>query len=111
MHQEQNTMVIANHVLDPRIKLVPNPGSDRSWGWSCFDFADGELKETMFAACFANSELADEFKNKYEECLNEMARLLAGENAPKSEAGEGGEDDGASEEVSKALNGLTTKDD
>ena len=92
MRQEKTMKVIANHALDPRIVLEPNAGSDRSWVWSCFDFADGELVEKMFAARFANSELADDFKKKYEECQKEMARLLAEEEdaPPKSEGGEGG---------------------
>ena len=110
MRQEKTMKVIANHALDPRIVLEPNAGSDRSWVWSCFDFADGELEEKVFAARFANSELADDFKNKYEECQREMARLLAGEDAPKNSEG-GEEEDGAAEEVAKALGGLTTKDE
>lgn len=39
--------VIVNHFLDPRIVLVPNVGNDRSWVWVAFDFADGELVETV----------------------------------------------------------------
>ena len=49
MRQENSMKAIANHALDPRIKLEPNAGSDRSWVWSCYDFADGELVEKVFA--------------------------------------------------------------
>merc|ERR1719491_1855003 len=87
MRQEKTMKVIANHALDPRIKLEPNAGSDRSWVWSCYDFADGELEEKVFALRFANSDLAQEFKEKYEEHQKEMEKLLAGED--KSD--EGGE--------------------
>merc|ERR1719253_1866259 len=58
MRQEKTMKVIANHALDPRIKLEPNVGSDRSWVWSAFDFAEGELTETVFALRFADSEIA-----------------------------------------------------
>lgn len=48
MRQEKTMKVIANHFLDPRIKMVPNAGaSDKSWVWVAFDFADGELVETV----------------------------------------------------------------
>ena len=96
MRQEKTMEVIANHALDRRIVLEPNAGSDRSWVWSCYDVADGELKAKVFAARFDNSELAEEFKNKYDECRND---------APKSSEG------GEAEEVAKALGGLTTKDE
>ena len=48
MRQEKTMKVIANHILDPRIVLVPNSGaSDKSWVWNAFDFADGELVEKV----------------------------------------------------------------
>ena len=97
--------VIANHALDPRIKLEPNAGSDRSWVWSAFDFAEGELVETVFALRFADSEIADSFKEKFEEGRKEMEALLAGEDKL-------GEDGGAAaDEAAEALAGLKTGDD
>eukprot|EP01082_Thalassiosira_pseudonana_P015124 g13577.t1 g13577 contig82:36545-38148(-) len=103
MRQEKTMKVIANHALDPRIVLEPNAGSDRSWVWSCFDFADGELEEKVFALRFANSEVAGEFKEKYEKHQKEMQALLDGEDKPD----ESGEADAAAE----ALSGLKTSDD
>ena len=100
MRQEKTMKVIANHALDPRIKLEPNAGSDRSWVWSCYDFAEGELEEKVLALRFANSDVANEFKEKYEECQKEMEALLAGEDKPD----EGGEAD----EAAEALDKLTT---
>ncbi|KAL3786436.1 hypothetical protein HJC23_011017 [Cyclotella cryptica] len=103
MRQEKTMKVIANHALDPRIQLEPNAGSDRSWVWSCYDFAEGELEEKVFALRFANSEVAVEFKNKYEECQKEMEKLLAGEDKPDV----GGE----AAEVAEALGGLKTNEE
>merc|ERR1712137_1077939 len=82
MRQEKTMKIIANHALDPRIKLEPNVGSDRSWVWSAFDFADGELQETVFAVRFADSEIAQEFKTKFIECQKEMQKVLSGEDKP-----------------------------
>jgi len=94
--------VIVNHALDPRITLEPNAGSDRSWVWSAFDFAEGELVESVFALRFADSDIANDFKSKFEEYQKEMEKLLAGEDAE-----EGGE---AAEEAAEALAGLKTSE-
>merc|ERR1719491_1328599 len=80
MRQEKTMKVIANHAVDPRIELSPNAGSDRSWVWSAFDFADSELVETVFAVRFPDSDIANAFKEKFIECQKEMESLLAGED-------------------------------
>ncbi|KAL3934604.1 MAG: hypothetical protein SGBAC_009715 [Bacillariaceae sp.] len=105
MRQEKTMKVIANHALDPRIKLEPNVGSDRSWVWSAFDFAEGELKETVFALRFADSDIAQDFKKKFEECQEEMEKLLAGEDKPGADGG------AAADEAAEALKELSTKDE
>ena len=102
MRQEKTMKVIVNHALDPRITLEPNAGSDRSWVWSAFDFASGELVETVFAIRFADSDIANNFKKVFEEKQAEMAKVLAGEDAaPSAEA----------DEAAEAIAGLSTTDD
>lgn len=102
MRQEKTMKIIVNHVLDPRIKMEPNAGSDRSWVWSAFDFAEGELTETVFAARFADSDVAATFKAKFEEEQKVMEKLLAGEDSPN-----GGEE---ADEAAAALEKLKTSD-
>ena len=103
MRQEKTMKVIANFAADPRIVMIPNVGSDKSWVFNAFDFSDGELVETTFALRFGNSDIAKEFKEKFEESAKEMERILAGEDKP-------GEDDGkAGDEAAEALEKLTTK--
>ena len=105
MRQEKTMKVIMNHAIDPRIKLEPNAGSDRSWVWSAYDFAEGELVETVFALRFADSEIANAFKEKFEEAQKEMEKVLAGEDNP-------GEDGGAAaDEAAEALAALKTSGD
>jgi len=105
MRQEKTMKVIANHAIDPRIKLEPNAGSDRSWVWSAFDFAEGELVETVFALRFADSEIANSFKASFEDAQKEMQSLLDGSDKP-------GEDGGAAgDEAAEALSGLKTTDE
>lgn len=102
MRQEKTMKVIVNHALDPRITLEPNAGSDRSWVWSAFDFAEGELVETVFAIRFADSDIANNFKKVFGEQQKEMEKVLAGEDAaPSAEA----------DEAAEAIANLTTKDD
>lgn len=103
MRQEKTMKVIANHALDPRINLEPNAGSDRSWVFSCFDFADGALEEKVFALRFSNSDVADAFKADYEKYQGEMAQLLAGEDKP--------DEGGAVEDAAAALGELKTGDE
>jgi len=104
MRQEKTMKVIANHAIDPRIQLQPNAGSDRSWVWSAFDFADGDLMETVFALRFSDSEIANGFKLKFLDCQKEMESLLAGEDKPGEDGGE------VADEVSDALSKLKTKE-
>jgi len=99
MRQEKTMKVIVNHVIDPRIRLEPNAGSDRSWVWSAFDFSDGDLIETVFAMRFSDSEVAGKFKEKFAECQKLMEAVLAGEDA---------EDQTAGDQAAEALGSLTT---
>mmetsp|Transcript_10814 Transcript_10814/g.31480 ORF Transcript_10814/g.31480 Transcript_10814/m.31480 type:complete len:201 (+) Transcript_10814:125-727(+) len=102
MRQEKTMKVIVNHALDPRITLEPNAGSDRSWVWSAFDFAGGELVETVFAIRFADSDIANNFKKVFEEKQTEMQKILEGEDAaPSKEA----------DDAAEALAGLSTKEE
>lgn len=105
MRQEKTMKVIANHALDPRIQLEPNVGSDRSWVWSAFDFAEGELVETVFALRFADSDIAQDFKKNFQECQKEMEKLLAGEDKPGADGG------AAADEAAEALKELSTKEE
>jgi Ran-binding protein 1 len=106
MRQEKTMKIICNHALDPRIKLEPNVGSDRSWVWIAHDFADGEeLVETTFAIRFSDSEVAGGFKAKFLELQAEMENLLAGQDNPGEDGGQ------AADEAAEALAGLSTKDE
>jgi len=96
--------VIANHAIDPRIRLAPNAGSDRSWVWSAFDFSDGELVETVFALRFADSDIANTFKEKFTQCQKEMEALIQGADTPDADGGV------AADEAADALANLKTSD-
>lgn len=44
--------IIANHFLDPRITIAPHSGSDKSWIWVAFDFAEYEIVEKVLLSLF-----------------------------------------------------------
>ncbi|XP_054963578.1 ranBP2-like and GRIP domain-containing protein 4 isoform X2 [Pan paniscus] len=68
MRREQVLKVCANHWITTTMNLKPLSGSDRVWMWLASDFSDGDAKLEQLAAKFKTPELAEEFKQKFEEC-------------------------------------------
>jgi Ran-binding protein 1 len=98
MRQEKTMKIICNHVVDPRLELEPNVGSDRSWVWSAWDFSSGELEDTIFAIRFGNSNGAQEYKAAFEKAKAHMKALKDGADAAP---------DAAADEAAEALSGLS----
>ncbi|XP_042282968.1 ranBP2-like and GRIP domain-containing protein 3 [Thunnus maccoyii] len=68
MRREQVLKVCANHWITTTMNLKPLAGSDKAWIWMANDFSDGDAKPEQLAAKFKTPELAEEFKEKFEEC-------------------------------------------
>lgn len=68
MRREQVLKVCANHWITTTMNLKPLAGSDKAWIWMANDFSDGDAKLEQLAAKFKTAELAEEFKEKFEEC-------------------------------------------
>lgn len=68
MRREQVLKVCANHWITTTMNLKPLSGSDRAWVWLASDFSDGDPRLEQLAAKFKNPELAEEFKQKFEQC-------------------------------------------
>jgi Ran-binding protein 1 len=106
MRQEKTMKPICNHVVDPRIEMQPQMSSDKAMMWSAFDFSEGELVETIFAMRFSNSDIATEFKKKFEDIQAEMKKLLEAEEEPPKDA----EAEAAADETAEKLATLTTSE-
>ncbi|CAN9497895.1 unnamed protein product [Ophioblennius macclurei] len=68
MRREQVLKVCANHWITTTMNLKPLAGSDKAWIWMANDFSDGDANLEQLAAKFKSPELAEEFKQKFEEC-------------------------------------------
>ncbi|GBF89434.1 RAN binding protein [Raphidocelis subcapitata] len=78
MRQEKTLKIRANHIIMPGTKLQEHAGSDKAWVWSTVDFSEGEQKVELFCIRFGSAEKAQEFKAKYEECVELNTKALAG---------------------------------
>nr|XP_054592033.1 E3 SUMO-protein ligase RanBP2 isoform X1 [Nothobranchius furzeri] len=68
MRREQVLKVCANHWITTTMNLKPLAGSDKAWIWMANDFSDGDAKLEQLAVKFKTTELAEDFKHKFEEC-------------------------------------------
>ncbi|RUP52243.1 RanBP1 domain-containing protein, partial [Jimgerdemannia flammicorona] len=96
MRRDKTYKVCANHLVTPDMILSPNVGSDRSWVWSVTaDVSDGQPEQQTLAIRFANTDNAQQFKEKFEE-VQKMNIALSGDAPPPSqkEAESGDDDDG-----------------
>ena len=101
MRQEKTLKILINHMVDYRTELSPNMGSDRAWVWSCYDFSEGETEVKVFALRLANAENATLFKTEHDGAKSNNERLVSGQDAEETEAGD---------EAADALENLTVKE-
>lgn len=75
----------AHLLVSKTMVLKSNVGSDRSWVYNCAsDFAEGEARPEVLAIRFGSSEIAENFKVKFEEAA-EINEKLSGDAAPAKE--------------------------
>ncbi|CAL4930508.1 unnamed protein product [Urochloa decumbens] len=74
MRQAKTLKICANHLVVASTKMQEHAGSDKSCVWHALDFADGELKEEMFAIRFGSVENCKKFKDIVEEIAEEQGK-------------------------------------
>ncbi|CAD6272414.1 unnamed protein product [Miscanthus lutarioriparius] len=74
MRQAKTLKICANHLVASTTKMQEHAGSDKSCVWHAADFADGELKEEMFAIRFGSVENCKKFKELIEEIAESLTK-------------------------------------
>ncbi|KAM6291370.1 ranBP2-like and GRIP domain-containing protein 4 [Porphyrio hochstetteri] len=67
MRRDQVLKLCANHRVTPDMNMQQMKGSDRAWVWTACDFADGERKVELLAVRFKLQDVADSFKQIFDE--------------------------------------------
>ncbi|KIY73797.1 hypothetical protein CYLTODRAFT_416824 [Cylindrobasidium torrendii FP15055 ss-10] len=103
MRRDKTLKVCANHLISADMKLQPNIGSDRSWVWKvAADYAEQPPSAETLAIRFANSENANQFKEKFGEAQKSNADLVNSESAAEKTEDKKEEAPAAVEEVKPA---------
>ncbi|KAJ7406949.1 E3 SUMO-protein ligase RanBP2-like isoform X3 [Willisornis vidua] len=74
MRRDQVLKLCANHRITPDMNLQQMKGSDRAWVWTACDFADGERKVELLAVRFKLQDVADSFKQTFDEAKHAQER-------------------------------------
>jgi len=103
MRREKTLKVCANHNITPALELSVNIGSDRSWVWKTWDYAEEPATNETLAIRFANSDVAKKFKEEFDKLKAEAASKLGpgGESTPEKEKEKVEAEEEAEEEAEK----------
>ncbi|NWU64115.1 RBP2 ligase, partial [Pterocles burchelli] len=74
MRRDQVLKLCANHRITPDMNMQQMKGSDRAWVWTACDFADGERKVELLAVRFKLQNVADSFKQIFDEAKHAQER-------------------------------------
>ncbi|TVU47406.1 hypothetical protein EJB05_07006 [Eragrostis curvula] len=88
MRQAKTLKICANHLVVATTKMQEHAGSDKSCVWHALDFADGELKEEMFAIRFGSVENCKKFRETVEEIAEQQGKIEETESEEASSAAE-----------------------
>ncbi|XP_036593434.1 neurofilament medium polypeptide-like [Trichosurus vulpecula] len=73
MRRDKILKICANHHITPSTALKHSAWSKRAWVWHTqADFADETPKSELLAIRYVNADIAQEFKRKFEQCINEL---------------------------------------
>ncbi|KAJ1118109.1 hypothetical protein NDU88_006304 [Pleurodeles waltl] len=74
MRRDQVLKLCANHRITPDLDLKPMIGTERAWVWTAHDFSEGEGQLEMFAVRFKLQDVADSFKQIFEEAKQSLEK-------------------------------------
>ncbi|XP_044284139.1 E3 SUMO-protein ligase RanBP2-like isoform X2 [Varanus komodoensis] len=85
MRREQVLKICANHYINPEMTLKPNAGSDKSFVWHAFDYADESPKPEQLAIRFKTPEEATLFKQKFQEAQSSLKCSVSDVSQPTAQ--------------------------
>jgi len=67
--------VVCNHLITPEIMLVPMKSSNKAFCWACMNTTEDspDPQKELLAVRFKNEELADKFKQVFEDCVSKLS--------------------------------------
>lgn len=89
MRRDQVLKLCANHRITPDMNIQHMKGTERAWVWTACDFAEGERKIELLAVRFKLQDVADSFKQIFEEAKHAQEKdtlitpLSSRANTPK----------------------------
>ncbi|CAI5771997.1 SUMO-protein ligase 2-like isoform X2 [Podarcis lilfordi] len=89
MRRDQVLKLCANHRITSDMNIQPMKGTERAWVWTACDFAEGERKVEHLAVRFKLQDVADSFKQIFEEAKHAQEKdtlitpLSSRANTPK----------------------------
>nr|XP_008105263.1 PREDICTED: E3 SUMO-protein ligase RanBP2 isoform X2 [Anolis carolinensis] len=89
MRRDQVLKLCANHRITPDMGIQQMKGTERAWVWTACDFAEGERKMELLAVRFKLQDVADSFKQIFEEARHAQEKdtlitpLSSRANTPK----------------------------
>ncbi|XP_062982267.1 ranBP2-like and GRIP domain-containing protein 4 isoform X3 [Elgaria multicarinata webbii] len=89
MRRDQVLKLCANHRITPDMTIQQMKGTERAWVWTACDFAEGERKIELLAVRFKLQDVADSFKQIFEEAKHAQEKdalitpLSSRANTPK----------------------------
>ncbi|KAK7485488.1 hypothetical protein BaRGS_00023298 [Batillaria attramentaria] len=73
MRRDQVLKICCNHYITPELDLKPMPRSDgKAWIWYAMDFSESEGKMEQLAIRFRDAEIANNFKQVFDESREKM---------------------------------------
>ncbi|PNF19022.1 hypothetical protein B7P43_G11805 [Cryptotermes secundus] len=77
LRREQVHKVVCNHLVTNDLTLKPLSSSNRAWCWGALNYAEeDEPKVEELAVLFKLQETAKEFRDKLNECIEQVAKLV-----------------------------------
>lgn len=83
MRREQILKICCNHYITDKLDLKPVPNSNgKAWTWYAMDHSDDEPKCEQFSVRFKTPEIANKFKEAFDNAKKKLSGLMSTEGTP-----------------------------